>query len=986
MKKVMIGILVIIPVIIVLVVALVSVFVSMRTHIAVDDITLEISEQYKQPNKDYLELEYNSADSIYKLSDLFDVTITPDRASNKNYTWSIENLVCIDSEYASMWKEGSAPAPAFVHNSVDVSREEVLGDIEDSTCGPEGYLHINTYCSFKLKVQAETHTATCFVYVVGFKVEKIEINCPTEMAIGQNALLQVETDPVEAIVDTWIYTSSNTDVVTVDSNGVINAVGAGTSTVTVKASVFGETNKFVSKSVTITVKDGVTLYGNNIVTSRDEILFSQLGVNKDNVTIGVGAELNSAGDGIVITDDIAIIDVNGTTVSIIKCEEGAIIIDNANLFEAQESGGYVLPTGGKLYLTASFADCFTTGRPDVTWSSNRPSIAQVSEDGTVTGVSNGRAEITATTGDGKSYTFTINVREIVTVLLIETPDECESAGIAGETINGSMVYVNLFANVTNPDTYVPKLADFNLTKKDNSFDFKFLRPSLPENANEEEFYSAFDFKVQEYQGSGDDRVLVDTDKARFDGNTLIFNSVNIDSYSELIVTITAKYPKFPSRPEYTTVQFTVKVTKGVNITSWAEMLAVSDENYKLRKANSNARTYDMCLAQNIQRADGFRPNDELITALEAINGKVGAGTALSAEEEALWLENGESAGLDYLKRMRTYTRDTSIHLRNNLYGNGHMIYGYKEQYHGTTGDQNIRIIEGGVTVSNVIIRSCEVGDIIVDDPEDTSGLVGNCIRVESINSGNYDLRLENNVIEFCILENTATALRIYGSDITLDGCIARNTSETAIYTPIRRNGDKVSYTHLTINNCVFSNMLATAMTVRFDGFVKDTDPASVERALKDQAEGRTFVLNQTGFWDIYNWQSVNVLNFLDAIDGLNGLDLNGLIRKALEESDKFSEYSIMVEDEEYFHLGFLIAGFGSSIVETPYPVYSFEDERIQMVNSQELFEGAKGAASAILGSLKPIYMFTYGHNYGEIGPGSTYEVDKNLIRHLHGEI
>ena len=57
-----------------------------------------------------------------------------------------------------------------------------------------------------------------------------------------------------------------------------------------------------------------------------------------------------------------------------------------------------------------------------------------------------------------------------------------------------------------------------------------------------------------------------------------------------------------------------------------------------------------------------------------------------------------------------------------------------------------------------------------------------------------------------------------------------------------------------------------------------------------------------------------------------------------------------------------------------------------MVNSQELFADAKGAASAILGGLKPIYMFTYGHNYGEIGPGSTYEVDKNLIRHLHGEI
>ena len=80
MKKVMVGILVIIPVIIVLVVAMVSIFVSMSAHIAVDDITLD---------KKYLELEYDSNVSAYKLEDLFDVKVTPDRASDKSYSWSV---------------------------------------------------------------------------------------------------------------------------------------------------------------------------------------------------------------------------------------------------------------------------------------------------------------------------------------------------------------------------------------------------------------------------------------------------------------------------------------------------------------------------------------------------------------------------------------------------------------------------------------------------------------------------------------------------------------------------------------------------------------------------------------------------------------------------------------------------------------------------------------------------------------------------------
>ena len=103
MKKVMIGILVIIPVIIVLVVAMVSLFVSMSAHIAVDDITLD---------KKYLELEHDSSTSAYKLSDLFTTTITPDRATNREYTWTIEDLVCVDTDYEEMWEAGTVPPPA----------------------------------------------------------------------------------------------------------------------------------------------------------------------------------------------------------------------------------------------------------------------------------------------------------------------------------------------------------------------------------------------------------------------------------------------------------------------------------------------------------------------------------------------------------------------------------------------------------------------------------------------------------------------------------------------------------------------------------------------------------------------------------------------------------------------------------------------------------------------------------------------------------
>ena len=981
MKKVMIGILVIIPVIIVLVVALVSVFVSMSAHIAVDDITLD---------KSYKELEFDPSNSQYKLSNLFKVTVTPDRATNKNYTWSIEDLVCINDDYKEMWDAGTAPPPAYLSENKDEDVEENYDDLEEGTCSQNGYLNINTYCSFVLKVQAETHTATCRVYVVGFKAETIKIvNKDTNLTIGQNTLLQVETDPIEAIVETWIYESSDEDVVTVDKNGVIKAEGPGTANVKVKASVYGESGKYVEDTITFTVKDGATLFGDSIVTARQEILFSEIGVNASEVEIFDGAEFNTAGNGILLIDDIAIIVINGKEVSIERCEDGEIVIDNADLFEAQEEGGFVLATDGKLYLSASFADSFEKGNPDVTWSSNRDTIAKVDKNGIVTGVSTGRAVITATTADGKSASVTINVQEVVTVLLIETPKECEESGIARETINGSMVYVDVLSNIADTEYYLPNVGTFNYTKKDNSFEFNFQRPMMPEDANAEEFYSAFDFKVQEYVGEGEDRRLVDSDKARFESNKMIFNGEAIDSMTELVVTISAKYPKFASRPDYTTVKFTVKVTKGVAVSSWNDMLAVAEENRVLFNSNKSAEVktplWDIVLATDIARAGGHLTDLDLISQLEAIEKKVkdkGIDSLKSSEKE-IWLENGESVGLQYLKNMRVFARDTQIQLRGNLYGNGNMIYGFKAQYAGT-GDSTLYIISDGVKVSNAIIRTCEVGDFIINDVEDTQGLSGNCIRIEAEDRGNYASRVVDALIEYCILENTGTAIRCYGSDYTLNGCIVRNASETAMYIPINRDNSGIRYSHVTVNNCVFSNMLGTAMSVAFKNFSKPGDEESIAQALKDVEEGRTFVMTQTGFWDIYNWQPLSTLDLIPEI-----AEVNGFIRGALEESTNFKGYSRVYEQTEYFHLGFLIAGFDSiNHIETPYPICTFEDERIQQISTNDILSEEDGFYAGMLkGVLKdnPVYLYTYGRN-GNLTPGTTYEVNNRLIRHLHGEI
>jgi uncharacterized protein YjdB len=969
MKKVMIGILVIIPVIIVLVVALVSVFVSARTHIAVDDITLD---------KNYVEVEYDVNNSVYKLSDLFSVTVAPERATNKSYVWTLEDLVCIDEDYKEMWDEGTAPAPAYLGNTTTARKNED----EENTCTQDGYLHINAYCSFILKAQAETHVATCRVYVVGYKVEDINIICDTEMVVGESTLLQIETTPIDAKVGAMLYESSDTSILTVDTNGVIKAVGAGTATIKAKANVHG-TDQYVENTAEITVHAGATVFGNEVIISSKDVLFDTLGVEASDVVLVSGAVLNGNGDGFVVSGNSAIIEVAGTTVNVTICEEGAIVIDNAQLFEAQDDGGYVLATNGqKLNLTASFADMTVAGLPEVTWSSNRETVAVVDENGVVTGVSNGRAVITATAG-GKSVSITINVREIVTVLLIETPDACAEEGIARETVNGSMVYVDVLSGVDNLDQYIPNVNDFDYTKKDNSFEFNFMRPALPEDADKEEFYSAFNFKAYEEV----DGELVETDKAYFVLNRMYFNSALIDERTEIIVKISAKYPKFATRPEYTTSTFVVKVTKGVAISSWVEALAVAEENMKeLGKKDANPSyepiMLDTCLLGNVEKADGIVPDDELIAKLEAINKKVDDGKKLKADEESLWNEHGQKAGLEYLWRARDYAKGTEIRLNAGLYGNGKMIYGYKSQYWGTWNNL-IKITHGNALISNVTLRACEVGDTIINDAEDTQGLTGSCISLESLNPYDMSIRVVNNRIEFSIIENAGTTFRIYGGDYDLDGCIVRNTSETAMFIQIASSETGVRYSHIGINNCVFSNMLGTAMSVACQGYSDDSEEsqAQVEQWIK---EGKVATITQTGFWDIYNWQPTNVLNILPDEVG----PVNGLIRSVLEESDEFKKYSRFYENTEYFHLGFIISGFKAiGQVEEPRFVYSFEDERLEVINTSELLPSAGMWGEALNSAIneKPIYLFTYAQN-GNLTPGSTYEVNNRLIRHLHGEV
>ena len=89
MKKILVGILIVVPLLVVLMVGLVTTFVSVRAYIGVEGIEFD---------KQTLGLELQ--EGLYRLEDLpLTVTVYPEKATDKTYTWSLRNVHSRDPEY-----------------------------------------------------------------------------------------------------------------------------------------------------------------------------------------------------------------------------------------------------------------------------------------------------------------------------------------------------------------------------------------------------------------------------------------------------------------------------------------------------------------------------------------------------------------------------------------------------------------------------------------------------------------------------------------------------------------------------------------------------------------------------------------------------------------------------------------------------------------------------------------------------------------------
>jgi len=313
--------------------------------------------------------------------------VAPENASDKSVTWSSS-----DQGVATVDANGKVTAVKAGKANVTVTTTD---GGKTATC--------------EITVKAK------IVNVTGVTLDKTEIS----LVEGNSETLTATVSPSNATNKDVTWTSSSTSVATVDSNGKVTAVKAGTATITVKTS---DGSKTATCKVTVTAKSvavtGVTLNKTtlSLVEGSTETLTA---------TISPSNATNKNVTWTSSSTSVATVDANGK-VTAVKAGTATITVKTADGSKTAtckvtvtaktvsvtgvtlNKSTLTLVEGASETLNATISPSTATNQ-NVTWSTSNSSIATVSN-GKVTAVKAGTATITVKTADGgKTATCKVTV-------------------------------------------------------------------------------------------------------------------------------------------------------------------------------------------------------------------------------------------------------------------------------------------------------------------------------------------------------------------------------------------------------------------------------------------------------------------------------------------------------------------------------------------------------------------------------------------------
>lgn len=455
MKKVLIGLLLIIPMAIVAAVVLVTNVVLITPDITVASVAIVDPDFYQ--DVDNVSLYFDRPGMQYQLAAL----VLPKKATNKKVHWSIENSVSYDPEY-----EGDI-ATVDDNGNVTINWTGTFDIVAKTDDGGK-----TDRCRFEIKSDVARSA-----YIV-YKDVKLGETPGIDITTDEIIRLEACAHPIDVDLEYVTWESSDKNVLSVDANGVVVPQGAGTATVTMKL----KSKDFVSGSekrvapeivrmVQITVRGGVFPTALKYVHT-DSISLSSIGaegstlVKSQNATLESGAIVFSGKTG------YAVLEKGGKTMTLRKVEsETSIVFENADVIE----NSTVIVGKVPYKLNAIFAASGEKAS-GARYKSLNTDVATIDEKtGLITAISSGEVTFTAKFGEETEETISIDLRVRKPVIYFMLEKDAPQ-GIADECIYGNMYFEYSGEEMTGrlvPLRQIKVVAPEDLTGSENLSRFKW---------------------------------------------------------------------------------------------------------------------------------------------------------------------------------------------------------------------------------------------------------------------------------------------------------------------------------------------------------------------------------------------------------------------------------------------------------------------------------------------------------------------------------
>ncbi len=949
MKKVLIGVLILIPIIIVASVLLTTNIISKNSYLPVDRVEL---------NENNIEFSLDNGNTI----DTLKATVYPRLAKNHNLTWSIEEQ---HSDIPFVYAKDDPCQDCADLSDKELKEHIDTNHIDIATIDNNGVVTVYGYGSFIVKVTTEEGNkfATCSVKVVGDKVTKIELmpygsssklseKDVISMDTGERLLVNPIFTPGGARDKTVTWKSADERIVEVDKNGILSAKGAGETTISVSSNDTG-----IGTSVKVKVNNGV-FKGESYCYTADTTVDVKKYMNVDFTSVKVdvvGGDISS--DGTLNFDEnatVATVTVNGKTFSAIKVDalsDDDIVFKNYDILlqKLYNKNGdeveYIVKRGLPIYLEVVYRNPEKSGVPEVDFSSNDiapgspiVNIEQFDQLGKESNVGNvamiepnkeGDVKILAKDRTTNKTCSTVELKVVTPVFAINLALNATDAkrGVAAETVFGNKIF-NADCTETSPYSFY---MDFNYPKD-------------------------VDFENFEFSTSDESIAKFSDEKGSY--NKLVLNDKMPDEKkglkNKVIITIKAKYPMYDNMPVVAT--YVLNVIDGYT---------VSNET-QLKKALHEKK-----------------------------------------ESVAIYVKDSTAGGkLEIRADNNTDASRITMQEGTSMYGNGFIVCYNEQDMIDRKNDyfnELLKIETSNVHIENTILR------MGYNDPEAKNGLLQweksrRCVRI-LYEIENYDDETKNNEtinnisFRYCIFENAKTVMEIAGADVNIEGCIFRNSSANSLFIPM--SGNTSTYGRLpanvTLKNTVFTHSALMPIFVQTD-FERDKNRKDESGNIIGYPEGSTWedmkktgykdhFINVEGFLDIYNW--INIEDFsstsglvpstgIESVDAIVGTTGAQIIANELLQPE-YSGVRHTFNGQEYVHLGIAVLGMTSPV--TDGIVRDFENAGYARHSVTITGSSLTGLFQIAFNSVLkpyvryPLYVYSYKEGNYQIGPDSEKKLD-----------